>query len=91
MSRLMAEFFFRVRPQGKRPEFSPASLPVYMQHLANDLKENKYSGKENGDLCNAMDAPEFEDVRKIIKGRGHHAAAIGLKAGDLGSEDLTPV
>ena len=87
----MAEFFFCLKPQGKKAEFSPTSLPNYMQHLANDLKENKYSGKENGDLCNAMDAPEFEDVRKIIKGRGHKAAAMGLKAGDLGSEDLTPV
>ena len=87
----MAEFFFCLKPQGKKEEFSPGSLPVYMQHLANDLKENKYSGKENGDLCNAMDAPEFADVLKVIKGRGKKAAANGQKAGDEGSDDLTAV
>ena len=38
-----------------------------MQHLANDLRENKYGGREDGDLCNVMNAPEFEDIRKIIK------------------------
>ena len=87
----MSEFFFRLKPRGKKLEFSPATLPVYMQHLANDLRENKYSGREDGDLCSVMNAPEFEDIRKIIKRRGNKAAADGQKAGDNGSNDLTTV